>query len=232
MKKLLFVLILVSTVAQAENEEITPFPNLKMKEGINIVKSSDVTPSDVVSDNDIRSMQLKGYIDTNDVDGNIKALFSLEHEASNEIKSYREDNNPQDTHLKLSYQKIPLSFKYSDISTIKGHIIGYAAAGGYSKQKGWDGIAVFFKENRLGICSYTTYAIKKVLLAKEKISYSVNKKPTTKSVKGNPKIGFLYSLNWYEDNRLYSLECANKTFDPERLNDLIVLANTIEKATP
>ena len=230
MKKILIIaLIAISSIAKADDQELTPFPGLKLKDGINMVKNADIMiPGDTRNEDD-ESIKLKGYAETNDADDHLNFLFHIKKEAPSEIKSYDNSTNPVDSHLRSSYKKIPLAFKFSGIPKVDGRVIGYAAAGGYSQQGGWDGVVTFFEEKDLGICSYTTFAIQKVLLAEEKTDYSVNKKPTVNSIRGNKKSGFLYSLNWYTNNRLHSIECANRSFEPSLMGKIKNLANRVDK---
>jgi hypothetical protein len=239
MKKLLLtILLMVSNFVNAApielknvKETVTPFPNAK--EGINIVPLAELNaPTDmknqILAYEKVRAT--KGYRDTNDTDENVVSLFKLQENAKEEIAKFDNNKNPYDTHLKSSASKIKLAFYFSGIPKIsKDNVIGYAAAGSYSKGKGWEGIVEFITDSKLGICSYTTYKIGKVIFDKEKTEYLVNNKLTDKDVAGNWNVGFMYTVNWYTSNRFMSLECANKMYEPANISKMISLAKEIDR---
>jgi hypothetical protein len=154
----------------------------------------------------------------------------MQKNASDEIKQWENSSDPYDTHLKSSLGKLKLSFPFNGVPDVdKNKIIGFAAAGGYEKGKGWDGIGEFFNDNNLGVCLYNTYKIQTVILPRETIKFFVNKKPSTSDVSGNWNTGFLYSVKWYTNTRFAELQCANKMYDKSILQRVIDLANKIDK---
>lgn len=234
MKKILVTafLMLPSLVnATSIEETASPFPNAK--QGINIMPMAEINiPSAMKSQilKTKKALSTKGFDETTETDQSVISLFKLQRNAKEEIKQFDNDKNPYDTHLKSSASKISLAFNFNGIPNIeKENIIGYAAAGGYAKGKGWDGIVEFISDPKLGICSFTTYKIEKVILDKETTEYLVNNKPSNKSVAGNWNEGFLYTINWYTPERLMSLECTNKMFAPSLIKKMIGLANNIDK---
>jgi len=233
MKKLLLAtcLMIPGLIYAAENETASPFPNAK--KGINIMPMSKidmpVKMKNEILDNK-KSLATKGFDETNSTDQNVISLFRLEKNAAEEVREFDNTKNPYDTHLRSSPAKLTLAFNFNGIPTIENqNILGYAAAGGYVKGKGWDGIVQFVSNKKLGICSYTTYKIERAILDLETTEYLVNKKPSNKSIAGNWNTGFLYTVNWYTDTRMSTLQCANKTFSPEIMTKMIALANTIDK---
>jgi hypothetical protein len=227
MRKIVTTIILTAVVtAHADNSEITPFPGLKLKDGINIVEFSKlkIPGKELVDEHSLKS---KGFIESNENDEEINTLLIIEKESYNEIKAFDAVTNPTDTHLKSSYKKIKLSFVFKELP-VTVYPYAYVAAGAYSETKGWDGIVTFFKGLEVGDCSYTTFAIKRAVLEKEKISYEVNNKPTTKSIRGNYKTGFLYSVYWFENDRIKYINCANRAFDRVILNKVVDLAKQID----
>ncbi|MDR3491024.1 MAG: hypothetical protein P4M12_03135 [Gammaproteobacteria bacterium] len=234
MKKILVTtfLMLPGVLNAAIEETASPFPSAK--KGINIMSMAEINVPFAMKSHILenkKALATKGYEETTETDKNVISLFALQRSAEEEIKQFDDDKNPLDTHLKSSVSKINLAFKFNEIPNLKKHnIIGYAAVGGYAKGKGWDGMVEFMSDPKLGVCSYTTYGIEKVILDKETTEYFVNDKPSNKSVAGNWNTGFLYTVNWYAPTRLMTLECANKIFDPNIVDNMIMLADRIDKA--
>lgn len=234
MKKIILTtcLILPGLInAASMKETASPFPNAK--KGINIMPMTEINIPSTMKNQILKNKKAfttQGFDNTDSTDQNVISLFQLEKSAKEEIKQFDNNPNPYDTHLKSSPSKINLAFNFKGIPNIENqNIIGYAAVGGYIKGKGWDGIVEFISSEKLGICSYTTYKIEKVILDKETTEYLVNKKPSNKSIAGNWNTGFLYTVNWYTNNRLMTLKCANKRFKPTLIKNMVEVANNIDK---
>lgn len=181
----------------------------------------------------LMQQRTKGYKTSNDEF--INFLLKLPERAPAEIVEFKNNKNVGDTHLKSNFTEIKLAFKFKKITAIKQeNIIGYAPIGSYlqkgKKDLGWSGIRVFFKDPMLGVCSYSFMKIQAVQLVKEGIKYQVNKKPSNYMVEGNYNIGFLYSLSWYTDNSMSTLECANVSLDRSNENKIISLADKIDQS--
>jgi hypothetical protein len=234
MKKILLVtgvlLLSLLNIALAE-DTASPFPNAK--KGINIIPIAKINLSPEMKKHILKnkiSIVNNGYEDTSETDESVISLFALEKNAREEIKKFDNDKNPYDTHLKSSLSKINLAFNLKGIPRIDTkNVIGYAAVGGYVKANGWDGFVEFISDKNLGICSYTTYKIEKVILDKETTEYLVNGKASNKSIAGNLNTGFLYTLNWYTDERLYTFVCANKSYKEDVISKMMSMARVIDK---
>lgn len=233
MKNILIATILMLPVVAAASTEQTasPFPNAK--KGINIVPMSEIQLPATMKKQMLKNrtaLATKGYNDTTETDQDVLSLLSIQKTAKEETVQFDNSANPYDTHLKSSLSKLKLSFGFSGIPGIaKGNILGFAAAGGYGKGKGWDGVVEFVSIQKLGICSFTTYAIEKAILDKETLQYLVNRKPSNEDVSGNWNTGFLYTLNWYNPDRLMTLQCANKVLNPGNLDQMVNIAKQIDK---
>lgn len=235
MKKILLLTLLMTlNVINAEQTELvgvkeTASPFLNAKKGINIVPLADMNiPPEVKKHilNHKKLLLVKGYEETTDVDQDVVSLLKLPKSAKDEITKFDTDNHPYDTHLKSSASKIRLRFPFKEIPG-RHDIIGFAAAGGYKKESGWDGVVEFINHPQFGVCAYTTYSIEKVVLDKETTEYLVNNKPTIKSIAGNWNTGFRYVVTWYLPDRQMSLQCANKMYKADILNGMIQLAQKI-----
>jgi len=233
MKKILLsTMCLLPTIALAGSEPTaSPFPDAK--NGINI------WPMEKINKSMLPQMQLKpaeirdnkGYNDTTSSDESINSLLGLPNIAAKETRQYDNDPNPLDTHLKSSLSKIRLSFNFSGIPGIeKENVLGFAAAGGYTHKKGWNGVVEFVKIPTLGICSFSTYSIVKVIVPSNNIKYLVNKKISNTEITGNKMVGFLYRVEWFTNTRSYSFECANKNMDHKNLSEMVKIAKQIDKS--
>jgi hypothetical protein len=233
MRKLLIsTMCLITTIAFAGSEPTaSPFPGAK--NGINIwpIKKINASMNKEMKLKSYKTLDIKGYNETNTTDESVNSLLGLPNIAAKETRQYAYDPNPLDTHLKSSVSKIRLSFKFSGIPGIeKENVFGFAAGGGYTHEKGWDGVIEFFRMPNLGICSFSTYSIVKVIVPKENVQYLVNKKISDQEISGNRMAGFLYRVEWFTDTRSYSLECANKELKKENLKEMIKIANQIDVA--
>lgn len=46
---------------------------------------------------------------------------------------------------------------------------------------------------------------------------------------GNYNSGFIYNVTWYGDGTMNELDCANKKLDHSILDEVVKLANSIDK---
>ena len=68
------------------------------------------------------------------------------------------------------------------------------------------------------------------LLAMEDVVYDVNNKATIVLVEGSEKSGFIYKVEWYDNENFHELECANMKYSAD-INDAVVeLAKKIDEA--
>lgn len=207
----------------------TPFPGTK--DGINIksLDSVDVSTKEKIIKHFKISHQKNAYINTSATDEDFNSLYNIPKVSKQETNKYDNNPNPLDTHLRSDISKLRLSFKFLGVPGLsKDNIIGFAPAGGYTHEKGWDGIVEFFEMPNMGVCSFTTFSIKSAILYKEAIEYLVNKKPSEKDISGNWNAGFIYKLNWYTNNRRNSLECASKNLDDGYMDKMVLIANQVD----
>lgn len=229
MKKILVsILILPAMVHAGDEPTASPFP--ESKKGINIWPIEKVNmPAQKATIRSFKESSAKGYFESHSTDQSVNFLFDTAKTASKERVQYDKDTNPLDTHLKSDISKVRIGFKFSGIPGIpQKDILGFAAAGGYTHEKGWDGIAEFVQIPDIGICSFTTFAIESVIMYKETLEYLVNKKPSEKGIEGNWNAGFIYHVNWYTDTRRNAFECANRKLQPSILKKMVSIANQID----
>lgn len=149
-------------------------------------------------------------------------------------EQHYEKLEPTDTHLKKSASLIPLAFEYKPLSFIdldSKNNIGFAAS--MTWKNGWTGITQFFKYKNIGPCKYlkTSVAINgsAIRLSKERISFYINDKPAVAVNEGREKDGFLYSVEWYDNDYFHDLTCAQSSFSAQSAKDTAQLANLIDK---
>jgi len=232
MKKILLsTMFLLPTIALAGSEPTaSPFPDAR--NGINIWPTEKINKSmpPQMQLKPTETLDNKGYNETTSTDELVNSLLSLPNIAAKETRQYDNDPNPLDTHLKSSLSKIRLSFSFSGIPGIeKENVLGFAAAGGYTHEKGWDGVVEFVKMPNLGICSFSTYSIVKVIVPSNNIQYLINKKISNTEIAGNKMVGFLYRVEWFTNTRSYSFECANKNLDHKNLTEMVKIAKQIDR---
>lgn len=144
------------------------------------------------------------------------------------------NNNPMDTHLKINLDDVVIGFKFKPIQALdKNDFIGYAAVGTYVQGKGWSGVRELFSNKELGTCFYgvsnVSLAQGAAQLNKEMITYKVNNKPTLTNVKGSINTGFIYRVDWFDNQYFSNIECAKMDYDKFTLGKIIELANKVDK---
>lgn len=226
MKKLLLLAaIVIPVISYAADKTLSPFDGAK--DGVNVWSAEKLN---MPTKSHVKSFANKQYNEATWTNERVESLFQVGKTGKKEASQYDKVTNQADTHLRSDISKIKLSFKFNGIPDIgKQSVLGFAPAGGYGKD-GWNGVVEFIQMPDLGVCSFTTFAIKSVILAKESLTRAVNGKQAENDISGNYTNGFLYHVNWYTNTRRNSFECANKNLDPEILKRMTRIANKIDKA--
>lgn len=208
----------------------------KPDSGVIISNSSpdfkDVSPA-IKEKTKIYKRQLKelGYMKTNT--RYTQSLINIKNTAKLEIESYKNNKNPYDTHLKQNFQDIKLAFDFKGISSLKSEdIIGYSAIDSW--KDGWTGIAIFFNDKNLGICSLSISNIKIMhggaQIFADDARFDINDNPNTLSIEKGINNKFLYSIDWFNGNFANALDCANDLFAQKISDKLIEMARIIDKS--
>tara|TARA_R110000868_G_scaffold382331_1_gene648874 strand:+ start:770 stop:1489 length:720 start_codon:yes stop_codon:yes gene_type:complete len=231
-KTLLIAALLITPCVSYAGDTPTPI-DLK---GVKIVPMKEMAiPADVKSQvmMGVVEENQKGYRENNE--NYAGYFFNIRKEALKQFSMTQNDKyGVYDTNLKKNYQDIKLSFNFSGIKSIpKKDIIAYAAIGSYKKGKeykkeGWDSIRVFFAKP-YGICSYQFMHIINAMLPAETTEYFVNNKPSFKEIEGNVNDGFVYRVNWYNNDSINILECANKNLDKNIIPQMIEASSAIDE---
>lgn len=112
-------------------------------------------------------------------------------------------------------------------------LIGVVPQGAFHEELGgWSGAAQFFDAKNIGSCSYGVMNVKasgtSALLAIEDVVYDVNNKATIILAEGNEKSGFIYKVEWYDNDNFHELECANMKYSANIKNAVVELAKNID----
>lgn len=178
-------------------------------------------------------MQLKGY--HSEETNRPRELLQLHKIIHLEYESQAKNiaNNPLDTHMKHTVGEVGLAYDFKPVPTSDvTNLIGFAAMGGYVSS-GWGGIGEFFDNATIGSCVYSENNVKfshaRAKFTEDDVTYDINNKVTVIDVKGTKSSGFLYSIDWYDNNFFRQLECANMKYSKTITNAVIELASRIDK---
>ena len=151
-------------------------------------------------------------------------------------------NNQNDgaTHMRKSVHDLKLAFKFPGTEQSrmlsddgKMDTLGAAPKGSYNKDKGWSGAAEFLAVKDIGVCSYAVMNVgasgTAAQLAMEDVTYDINNKATLTKVDGSTNSGFLYKVEWFDDNNFHKLECASSQYSKQINRDVINLARTVDE---
>ena len=210
--------------------------------GIKIVPRSQLgLPAEVLEEG---SAELKQQAEIGYVEKEVpyvSNLMDMEKMAPVYIKQYASNLNEQSTHMRKDPKDLKLAFKFKGIKnnrllSARGGItpLGSAPMGSFDKDDGgWSGAIQFFSISNLGVCSYSVMNVKasgtSAMIAMEDVSYIINNKATLAKVEGSKSSGFIYKVEWYDDENFHELECANSIYSKQTNQDVIRLAKEIDR---
>lgn len=147
--------------------------------------------------------------------------------------AYETKSSKDNTELKKTLKQVPISFKFKELQkSNKLETIGYSPYGMYTKN-GWNGLGVYLKHKDIGACHYKRmfydYKNLGIFVPKEIVSYDVAGKVTTIYNFGTKSTGYIYNINWYDDEYTNTLECANFTISKDIAANVLKLAQEIDK---
>jgi hypothetical protein len=221
MKKLL-LLACVPMIAYA-----FPQPN----GGVQISSMSSLSIPESLKNQEMVRMNLtkkNGYFMT-DTD-RPKYIMDMPNHARMEIDAFSSSKDYMDSHFKRDLKHIKLAFSAPSAKDMTP--IGYAAIGSYTPD-GWTGIKIVFNNIELGTCAIEVNDMAltggSIIFAAERTGFAVNGKPTTQSVEGNEKSGFVYSLSWADYIYSYDMDCATSKYVKSEMGNMIKLAKQIDR---
>ena len=181
-----------------------------------------------------------GYVDKNTPYAS--ELLAMKDVAPINVKQYATNNNEQGTHLRKSARDLKLAFKFKGVESdgflLRSNnnitVLGSAPQGAFNKESGgWSGAAQFFSVKNIGVCSYGVMNVKasgtSAQLAMEDVTYAIHDKATLTHIEGSKNSGFLYKVEWFDDNNFHELECASSQYSKKINHDVINLARIIDE---
>jgi hypothetical protein len=210
--------------------------------GIKIVPRSQLgLPAEVLEEG---SAELKQQAEIGYVEKEVpyvSTLMDMAKMAPVYIKQYASNVNEESTHMRNDPKDLKLAFKFKGIKTnrlllARGGItpLGSAPMGSFDKDDGgWSGVIQFFSVSNLGVCSYSVMNVKasgtSAQLAMEDVTYAIHDKATLTHTDGSKNSGFLYKVEWFDDENFHELECANKDYSSKIKQSVISLAKQIDE---
>ena len=89
-----------------------------------------------------------------------------------------------------------------------------------------------FTKRGLGNCNYEENNLKlmrsSIRIPSDIVTHQINEKVTTIEVEGNKKDGFLYTVEWYDNNFSRKLECVTSDYSKALLAIVIDTAKQID----
>lgn len=177
-----------------------------------------------------------------------RELLNIRKQLQSRRKLQAASLSDESTELRPKIQDLKLAFKFEGVTPLKNAhsrrlqgisssneitLIGTVPQGGFHKEKGgWSGAAQFFAVKNIGTCSYGVINVKAsntaAELAAEDVTYVINKKPTISTVEGSPNTGFIYKIEWYDNESFHELECANMKYSSDLTKSVTNLAKDID----
>jgi hypothetical protein len=226
---LLFGLLLSFPIISYANMKELPQPD----SGLQVIPFSQMDITDKMKNETLLKLNeqsTKGFVNSNSIDA--KHLLNFTQKQNVIYYADKVNSNPTDTHMRNDLSQIKLAFPVKALPLRPGlKIIGYAPIGTWLN-KSWTGVKMFFTDLRLGVCEYSiiNYSLSHgaIQIASEVVSYDINNKPTTFSIEGNEKTGYLYNISWFDKAYSRELQCAKLQFEPKLKNELIDFARNLD----
>lgn len=163
----------------------------------------------------------------------VQSLLNFKEIAKNRLSHQFSGTSPSDEGLRHNISEIKMAYDFKGVPINYVDImLGVAPSVTYVEGQGWAGAMQFFEKSSLGNCSYRENNIKisqgAAVIPKEDATDDVNGKITVKNITGEPNSGFMYSVDWYDDNYFRELKCANEKFNQYIMNQTIDLARIID----
>lgn len=143
------------------------------------------------------------------------------------------DVSPSDEGLRHNVNEIEMAYIFHGIP--EGAVttmLGIAPSVTYIKGQGWAGAMQFFEQTGLGTCSYRENNLKfshgSAVIPEEDATKDINGKITVANITGKNNSGFMYSVDWYDNNYFRELKCANNTYSTDTMNSMLALARVID----
>lgn len=161
----------------------------------------------------------------------IQSLLNFKEISKNRFNAQSTDPAAEGMYHSINEIEMAYDFKGVPAHAITT-MLGVAPSVTRIKGQGWAGAIQFFEKDGLGNCSYRENNLKfshgAAIIPEEDVTKDVNGKVTVTNITGEPQAGFLYSVNWFDNNYFRELKCANEKFDPSIMRSVLELAKGID----
>lgn len=161
----------------------------------------------------------------------IQSLLNFKEISKNRFTT--ESTNPVNEGMRRSISEIEMAYNFKGVPAhAVTTMLGVAPSVTYIKGQGWAGAMQFFEKAGLGNCSYRENNLKfshgAAIIPEEDVTKDINGKITVTNITGEPNVGFMYSVDWYDDNYFRELKCANEKYEPYIMYSALELARGID----
>lgn len=141
--------------------------------------------------------------------------------------------NPTTEGLRHSINEIDMAYVFNGVPENEvTTMLGVAPSVTYIKDQGWAGAMQFFEKTGLGACSYRENNLKfshgSAIIPEEDATKAVNGKITVATITGTKGSGFMYGVDWYDNNYFRELKCANNAYSADTMTAMLALARVID----
>jgi len=141
--------------------------------------------------------------------------------------------SPTHEGLRRSVNELEMAYDFKGVPThLVSNMLGVAPSVTFIEGKGWAGAMQYFEKAGLGNCSYRENNLQfshgAAIIPEEDATRDINGKVTVANVTGENSNGFLYSVDWYNNNYFRELKCANEKFEPSIMSSVMELARGID----
>lgn len=245
MNKLLIALLITSSTIHASSPELPAFLK-KIDEdriktmtaegfnpdgGVTIVDSSKINAPNSIKSTWQRERQEQlsnGY--HKEFIARAKEIMQFPDSINYKYAKGKENTDHNSSVLRKSFSEINMAYNIVPVpKSLAKKVYGYAGANTF--KGGWTGFVEFFESN-LGTCVFTESNVRLthegIKIDREMVQYDVNGKVTTLDVSGNQQSGYLYMVEWFDNDYFRSLECADKNYQPSLVERTMQLAKDID----
>jgi hypothetical protein len=160
-----------------------------------------------------------------------QSLMNFKEISKNQFAA--KEANPASEGLRKNINEIEMAYVFHGVpENAVTKMLGVAPSVTYITDQGWAGAMQFFEKDGLGTCSYRENNLKfshgSAIIPAEDATKEVNGKITVTTITGEENRGFIYEVDWYDDNYFRELNCANAIYSVDIMTSALELARTID----
>lgn len=223
---------------QANYKELKKMGLVTPNDGVQVAPRETILSSDWQKQKELaqtKELKTRGYI--NETSDRAYELLHFKDVIKQHKSIEAKMSKPNESHMRYAVGDMVMAYTYRGVPEKEmTEFIGIAPVGTYVNEPvtGWSGAVEFFK-TKFGSCAFTENNINvshgAARVSEEDATYEINGKITLVDVIGNQSSGFLYRVNWFDNNFIRNLECANENFSKEFTKNTVELAKEIDKAS-